>query len=55
MVKKTIPNQGRQSVEVSWRHNLGKLRRVLTSRKTLSLMMGWLRIVVLVSRLFDRW
>lgn len=55
MVKKTISNQGRQSAEKSSRHNLGKLRRVLMSRKTLSLLMGWLRFAVTVARLFDRW
>ncbi len=55
MVQKTLPNQGRQSGEKWRRHRWGKLKRVLKSPKTLSLLMGWMRFAVAVVRLFDRW
>jgi hypothetical protein len=55
MVKRTLPNQGRQSGERFWRHGWGKLKRALKSPKTISLLMGWTRLAVAVTRLFDRW
>ncbi|WP_175675014.1 hypothetical protein [Burkholderia ambifaria] len=53
MVKKTIPNQGRQSVHQSRGRAWAKLRRVLLNPKTVSLLMGWLRVAVAIARLFD--
>ncbi len=55
MFIKAKPNQGRQPVVKLWRYSLGLLRRGLKSPKTLSLLMGWMRFIVSVVRLFDRW
>ncbi|CAG9190179.1 hypothetical protein BVI2075_150063 [Burkholderia vietnamiensis] len=55
MVKKTIPNQGRQSVHQSRGGSWAKLRRALVNPKTVSLLMGWLRVAVAIARLFDHW
>lgn len=55
MVKRTLPNQGRQSGEKSRRQSWGKLKRALQSPKTISLLMGWMRFAVAIARLFDRW
>ncbi|WP_157652866.1 hypothetical protein [Burkholderia ubonensis] len=55
MVKKTIPNQGRQSVHQFRGRAWAKLRRALVNPKTVSLLMGWLRVAVAIARLFDHW
>ena len=55
MVKRTRPNQGRQSGEKFRRQSWSKLKRALQSPKTISLLMGWMRFAVAIVRLFDRW
>ncbi|CAH2920044.1 MAG: hypothetical protein CPSOU_3572 [uncultured Paraburkholderia sp.] len=55
MVKKTIPNQGRQPEETSNEHKSGKLRQAFMCRETWLLLLSFLRVAVSIVRLFDKW
>lgn len=55
MEQESISNQGRQSVRKSWRQKWERALRVLVNPMTWTLLLWFLRAVVAIAKVFDKW